>query len=320
MVKHRVDRAAGKWRRAVSIVENMPTAREATSVEVIKITSPAIAVLNTTQNDNLFDMYSVGHKEVTREMCEGGIEVPFQHTLNLLGPKGEIVRIAVLFDGCAMVSAMCITVFKKVKHRLGEWGRSEKQLRMGNGVIILSLVMWKGKLRLGGITVEGTFKVFNSGGNWAFLLGKPLLRSFQAKQAYWPDTVTICDKNNKEEVLQNEFKKPRAGRDKRGVNLTLDVKQCDAVAGGSSEMNPPSREVPHSVLEDLKETYTDMTAFPVNVTTMVDSEAVLMREDNPHKTEHVTRIVQEVTVGLDIMEDQHQAVQGVRRLLCTGNK
>jgi hypothetical protein len=103
--------------------------------------------------------------------------------------------------------------------------------------------------------------------------------------------------------------KPRAGGDKRGVNLTLDVKQRDAVAGGSSEMNPPSREVLHSILDDLKETYTDITAFPVNVTAMVDSEAVLMREDNPHKTEHVTRIVQEVTVVLDIMEDQHQAIQ-----------
>jgi intracellular sulfur oxidation DsrE/DsrF family protein len=76
VVKHRVDRESGKWRRAISIVEDTPTARETTSVEVIEITSPAVAVLSTMQNDNLIDMYSVGHKEVTREMCEGGIEVP----------------------------------------------------------------------------------------------------------------------------------------------------------------------------------------------------------------------------------------------------
>jgi hypothetical protein len=94
--------------------------------------------------------------------------------LNLLGPQGEIVRVEALFDGCAMVSAMCTTVFEKVKHRLGEWGRSEKQLRMGNGVIVPSLAMWNGKLRLGRITVEGTFEVFDSGGSWAFLVGKPL--------------------------------------------------------------------------------------------------------------------------------------------------
>jgi hypothetical protein len=53
-------------------------------------------------------------------MCDMGVEMPFQHTLQLLGPQGEIVRVAALFDGCAMVAAMCITVFDKIKHRLGE--------------------------------------------------------------------------------------------------------------------------------------------------------------------------------------------------------
>ena len=72
------------------------------------------------QNDNLIDLYSVGHEEVTRTMCTNkGVEVPFQHTLHLLGPQGEVVRASVLFDGCAMVSVMCATIFEKVKHRLG---------------------------------------------------------------------------------------------------------------------------------------------------------------------------------------------------------
>ena len=102
------------------------------------------------------------HKEVTRAMCDRGEEVPFQSTLQLLGLEGEIVRVAALFDGCAMVSAMCRTVFEKVKHRLGKWGTLEKQLRMGNGVIIPSLAVWKGKMRLGEVTVEGECEVFDS--------------------------------------------------------------------------------------------------------------------------------------------------------------
>ena len=130
------------------------------------------------QNDNIVDLYSVGHKEVTRDMCNMGIEVPFQHTLLILGPQGEVVRVAALFDGCAMVAAMCATVFEKVKHRLGEWKKSKRQLRMGNGVIVPSLAVWKGKMRLSGVEIEGEFEVFDSGGSWAFLLGKPLLKRF----------------------------------------------------------------------------------------------------------------------------------------------
>lgn len=93
-----------------------------------------------------------------------------------------------------------------------------------------------------------------------------------------------------------------------GVNLTLDVKQCEAVAGGPSEMNPPLREVPHSAPRNLKETYTDKAAYPVNVTSAEvpnsNPESVLTRESDPHKMEHVTRIIQEVTIGPDVTEDQ----------------
>ena len=147
-------------------------------MEVVEVTSPAVSVCNTMQNDNIVDLYSVGHEVVTRPMCNMGIEVPFQHTLQLLGPQGEVVRVSALFDGCAMASAMCTTVFEKVKHRLGEWKNSTRRLRMGNGVIIPSLAAWRGRMQIEDVTVEGEFEVFDSGGSWAFLLGKPTLRAF----------------------------------------------------------------------------------------------------------------------------------------------
>ena len=153
-------------------------AQESANVEMVEIISPAVNVHNATTNNNVVDLYSVGHKEVTRTMCNMGVEVPFQHTLLLFGPQGETVRISALFDGCAMVAAMCKTVFEKVKHRLEEWKELERQLRMGNGVIVPLLAVWKGRMRLGGVTITGEFEVFDSGGSWAFLLGKPLLRLF----------------------------------------------------------------------------------------------------------------------------------------------
>jgi hypothetical protein len=143
----------------------MPTARELSSIDVVEIISPAVDVPNTVQNDNIVDLYSVGHEEVTRTMYNHGSEVPFKHMLRILSPKGEIVRVSALFDGCAMVSVMCATVFEKVKHRLGEWKKSTKRLRMGDGTIIPSLAVWKGGMQLEEVTVEGEFEVFNSGGS-----------------------------------------------------------------------------------------------------------------------------------------------------------
>jgi hypothetical protein len=79
---------------------------------------------------------------------------------------------------------------------------------MGNGVIVPSVAVWRGKMKLGEVTIEGESEVFDSGGSWVFLLGKPLLRLFQAKQAYGPDTVSIRGRNSGKETLHNQIKSP----------------------------------------------------------------------------------------------------------------
>ena len=175
MVEYRVRWAAGKWGRAVSDVEETPMTWEKPDTETIEVYCPAVNVINTESNDNIVDLYSVGHEEVNKTMCDIGTEVPFQHTLCLLGPQGEVVRVSALFDRCAMVLVMCATVFEKIKHRLGLWSKSTMQLRMGNRVIVPSLATWWGRMQLGSTTVEGKFEVFNSRGSWGFLLGKPTL-------------------------------------------------------------------------------------------------------------------------------------------------
>lgn len=77
-----------------------------------------------------------------------------------------------------MVNAMCATAFEQVKSRLRGWGMSLKRLHMVNGAVIPSKALWKGEVMIGGIKTEGEFKVFESGGGWEFLLGKPLLHAF----------------------------------------------------------------------------------------------------------------------------------------------
>lgn len=125
---------------------------------------------------------------------ENGDEVeekPFTHTLGLSGPDGEIVQVDALFDGGAMVGAMCLELFRQVQHLIGGGQPSRKRLRMADGTIVPSQAVWRGQMMLGGVCVEGQFEVFDSHGGWSFLFGKPLLRAFKALHDHGLDTVSI---------------------------------------------------------------------------------------------------------------------------------
>ena len=106
---------------------------------------------------------------------------------------------------------------------------------------------------------------------------------------------------------------PWAGGDKPGVNLTLDVKQHDIIEGGSSEMKPPRREVLNTLSNDPVKICTDKTTCSVYVTSneapRFDPDAVLTRESDPHKPERVKKIIQEITIGPDVTQEQRQIVQ-----------
>ncbi|KAG2744576.1 hypothetical protein P692DRAFT_201674294, partial [Suillus brevipes Sb2] len=98
-----------------------------------------------------------------------------------------------LFDDGAMVSAMCTSIFEKVKHRLHNWSTSDRRLRMVNGSVVKAVAKWTGTIRIGGVKAQSTFEVFNSRGSWGFLLGKPTLHAFTAIHEYETDTITIAD-------------------------------------------------------------------------------------------------------------------------------
>ena len=121
---------------------------------------------------------------------------------------------------------MCSTVFEKVKKRLGPGIPSKQQLRMANGSVIPSEAHWEGYVNLGGIRVAITFEVFDSGGNWAFLFGKPSLEAFDAIHNYGNDSVTATGIGSSITV-QNQVQYPHYALIAKvaGMNLALDVKQ-----------------------------------------------------------------------------------------------
>ena len=136
----------------------------------------------------VIDLYAV--RIESNESQEKGAK-PFIHQVKLHGPGGEIVRVWGLFDDGAMVDAMSMETYNRVRHRLSPLGRSTRQLRMANGNVVSPLGCWKGTVELNGTTVEGSFEVFDSGGGWDFLFGKRLMTAFAAVHDYATDEVFI---------------------------------------------------------------------------------------------------------------------------------
>ena len=167
----------------------------------------------------IIDLYSVG--------SDGSVpEKPFIHQVLFNGPNGEIVRIQGLFDNSAMVRVMDSMVFSKVKNRLGHIIPPKHRLQMANGAIVPLLACWRGQITLGTVQAEGEFKVFDSGGQWAFLFSKPMLRAFNATQNYTLNEITVSGVSSTS-ILRNQASDPNYTHlsTSAGINLTLDIKQ-----------------------------------------------------------------------------------------------
>ncbi|EDR00265.1 uncharacterized protein LACBIDRAFT_314458 [Laccaria bicolor S238N-H82] len=201
-------------------------------------------------NSSVIDLYTVGDGDKTWDTLRQG-EMPFVHWLLVHGPQGEKVRVKAVFDGGAMVGTMCTSFFKKVQHRLlGQTTPSNRRLRVANGTIIPSHAVWTGMLELGGVRVKAEFEIFDSGGGWEFLFGKPLLRCFKVLHDFDADTVTIRAAHGPV-VLCNSVSQC-APKTPLGVSLTLSVEQRENSVGGSSGVKPPPRQVLHHKVLDVE--------------------------------------------------------------------
>ena len=145
-------------------------------------------VTTTTSELNIVDLFGIGASE---ELEEKRIMKPFVHQVRLHGPQGEIVQIWANIDDGAMKEVMSLSMFRKVKHRLGAVAPLSQLLRVANGTIIRLEAKWNGKVEVNGISTDVTFEVFDSGGKWGFLFRKTLLEKFKAKHDYETDTITL---------------------------------------------------------------------------------------------------------------------------------
>ena len=216
---------------------------------------------------------------------------PFVHWLLLHRPQGEKVRVKALFDGGAMVGAMCASFFNKVQHRLlGQTKPSSRRLHVANGAIVPSQAVWTGVLELGGIRAEAEFEIFDSGGSWEFLFGKPLLHCYKALHDFATDTVTIRSAHGP--VILHNNADPGAPRAPIGVSLTLSVEQRENSVGGSSSVNPPSRQVLHHELLDFEVQNDESGCIPGSAddALKIAGEGIIGKnEDTAQKGEYLTK-------------------------------
>ncbi|KAJ7675693.1 hypothetical protein DFH06DRAFT_946792, partial [Mycena polygramma] len=116
---------------------------------------------------------------------------PFVHWIAFRSEKGEMVRAMALFDGGAQVGAIDSAYFEKVRRRMGRINPPKKRLKMADGSIVASVANWEGEIEIEGVRARGEFEVFDSGGGWKILFGKPLQATMGVIHDMRQDVVTL---------------------------------------------------------------------------------------------------------------------------------
>ena len=170
---------------------------------------------------------------------------------------------------------------------------------MANRTIILLEATWTGTIHIGGIEATETFEVFNSGGGWSFLFGKPLLRAFRAKHDYDTDKVTIRDNNNTV-TLHNNFA--------RQALPALLAEHLPGTENHQMELNDNQDAPPTNTQQYL----TDMapkTETTSGMQTITEKSAdILTRQTDPFAPLRVDYIIRSVKVGNDISAEEREKV------------
>lgn len=183
----------------------------------------------------VIDLYCLGSKDEQRN------SVPFKHTIQLHGPRGEVVRLMSTFDDGALASAVDLKVFQRVEHRLKPLQRSNRILRMADGRLVPSKGVWNGSITVGDTSHNGAFEVFDSNGAWSVLFGKPLLKTFKAIHDYDSDIVRI-PKGDSWTELKNQHHSGEETRPLLSGDFNPNINQRINFKG--DHCAPPSRQVP----------------------------------------------------------------------------
>ena len=315
-------RGSGKRGRAIELdtISTAPST-EGGNIENTVSTSdtnvPAIA-----PEMKLFDVYTVGYDPKQ-------IAIPFTHQLKILSTNGRTIQVHANFDDGALINAMSTEKFNGIKQHLGHYKPSLRWLRMANGVIVKAVAVWEGEMEIDGVKACGSFEVFDSGGSWEFLFGKPLLTRFNAIHEYKTDTVTVESRGVKA-VLENQTKRTKVQDEANQMNGKEETKSTVG-----DEETSPSREVTtkthvdkelrinavpienveetpvYITTEDMDSDIDTSTIAEIEVEGLQDNKDIFTRATQPWKKERVDEILKQVKIGPDLSTKEREQVRNL---------
>ncbi|KAJ6459056.1 hypothetical protein C8R45DRAFT_769409, partial [Mycena sanguinolenta] len=115
----------------------------------------------------------------------------FVHWTSFGGPKGERVRGRGTWDTGADVGAIDKGWYLARAERMGVLGRPKRALKMADGTVVKTYGQWIGEMDVEGVRIHGVFDVFESGGGWEVLVGKPIMAALGAIHDTKRDIITI---------------------------------------------------------------------------------------------------------------------------------
>ncbi|KAJ7091630.1 hypothetical protein C8R44DRAFT_531971, partial [Mycena epipterygia] len=116
---------------------------------------------------------------------------PFMQRMSFMGPRGERVRVRALWDGGAQVSALSTAFYQARARRLGPALPPRRRLRMADGRVVDEYGQWNGEFEVEDVRGNCTFEIFDGGGGWDVLIGKPLQAMLGAVHDMAADVVTL---------------------------------------------------------------------------------------------------------------------------------
>lgn len=199
-----------------------------------------------------------------------------------------------------MVSIMDSTTYNQHAIALGPLKPSTQVMQMANGALVPSLGAWVWEVGLMGVQTMARGEVFDSGGKWEVLLGKPWLEDLSIQHHFDTDSLHLPT-NPTPTIILNIHKK-----------------QAEHTCLGDMNISP-TRRVPLVLPEtetqaiaskpNLISTLTD-PQFPDNMVFSIDPP-IPLRQKEPFSSLRVEKILSQVKIGLDLTPDQRHEVQAL---------
>ncbi|KAJ7135941.1 hypothetical protein C8R44DRAFT_869633 [Mycena epipterygia] len=128
---------------------------------------------------------------------------PFLQRVQLLGPNGEVVCATAQVDDGAMKNCISKKRWDAYGHCLTLLAPTATRIRVASGGRVTPMGKWWGEVEVGGVRVQAWFEVFECGGVFDVILGKPWLHAVRGIHDYDADRIHIRA-GTMEAVIGNE--------------------------------------------------------------------------------------------------------------------